>query len=170
MLDEFLGTRRLGSWYPVIDFQHEWDLNESTHWSEISGPLFQMAQPSSDAIPQLDQCWPSGHWKNGRFFYNSAVNNITNVSVTNVYSKPVARLKGKKNKCCLPPYLFVMSDPLTSALYRSIGVRLRKRPNIRSLPGPMTFIHLFRPAHRAPRLLSCSSNGDGDVAKLFWIF
>src|SRR4029077_18993222 len=28
--------------------------------------------------------------KDGRFFYNNAVNNITKVSVTNVYSKPVA--------------------------------------------------------------------------------
>ena len=27
----------------------------------------------------------------------------------------------------------------------------------------MTFIHLFKPAQRAPRLLSCSSNGDGDA-------
>ena len=34
--------------------------------------------------------YEGGYWKNGRFFYNSAVNNIANVSVTNVYSKPVA--------------------------------------------------------------------------------
>jgi hypothetical protein len=33
--------------------------------------------------------YDGGYWKNGRFFYNSVVNNIANVSVTNVYSKPV---------------------------------------------------------------------------------
>ena len=33
--------------------------------------------------------YEGGFWKNGRFFYNSAVNKLT-VSVTNVYSKPVA--------------------------------------------------------------------------------
>ena len=34
--------------------------------------------------------YEGGYWKDGRFFYNSSVNNIANVSVTNVYSKPVA--------------------------------------------------------------------------------
>jgi hypothetical protein len=34
--------------------------------------------------------YEGGYWKNGKFFYNSAVNNITNVAVTNIYSKPVA--------------------------------------------------------------------------------
>ena len=33
--------------------------------------------------------YEGGYWKNGKFFYNSAVNNITNVAVTNIYSKPV---------------------------------------------------------------------------------
>ena len=30
-----------------------------------------------------------GYWNNGTFFYNTAVNNITNVSITNVYHKLV---------------------------------------------------------------------------------
>ncbi len=34
--------------------------------------------------------YEGGYWKNSKFFYNSAVNNINNVSVTNVYSKPAA--------------------------------------------------------------------------------
>jgi hypothetical protein len=34
--------------------------------------------------------YEGGYWKDGRFFYNSSVNNIANVSVTNVYSNPVA--------------------------------------------------------------------------------
>ena len=34
--------------------------------------------------------YEGGYWKDGRFFYNSAVNNIANVSVLNVYSKPIA--------------------------------------------------------------------------------
>ena len=34
--------------------------------------------------------YEGGHWKDGSFFYNSAVNNLTNVAVTNIYSKPVA--------------------------------------------------------------------------------
>ena len=34
--------------------------------------------------------YQGGYLKNGKFFYNSAVNNIAIVSVTNVYSKPVA--------------------------------------------------------------------------------
>jgi hypothetical protein len=34
--------------------------------------------------------YQAGYWKDGRFLYNNAVNNITNVSMTNVYSKPVA--------------------------------------------------------------------------------
>ena len=34
--------------------------------------------------------YEGGYWKDGSFFYNSAVNNLTNVAVTNVYSKPVA--------------------------------------------------------------------------------
>jgi hypothetical protein len=34
--------------------------------------------------------YEGGYWKNGKFFYNSAVNNITNVAVTNIYSKPAA--------------------------------------------------------------------------------
>ena len=34
--------------------------------------------------------YEGGYWKDGSFFYNSAVNNLTNVAVTNVYRKPVA--------------------------------------------------------------------------------
>lgn len=34
--------------------------------------------------------YEGGYWKDGSFFYNSTVNNLTNVAVTNVYSKAVA--------------------------------------------------------------------------------
>jgi len=34
--------------------------------------------------------YEGGHWKDCSFFYNGAVNNLTNVAVTNIYSKPVA--------------------------------------------------------------------------------
>ena len=34
--------------------------------------------------------YEGGYWKDGSFFYNGAVNNLANVAVTNVYSKPVA--------------------------------------------------------------------------------
>jgi hypothetical protein len=33
--------------------------------------------------------YEGGYWNNGTFFYNTAVNNITNVSIANVYHKPV---------------------------------------------------------------------------------
>ncbi len=33
--------------------------------------------------------YEGGYWSNGAFFYNTAVNNITNISITNVYHKPV---------------------------------------------------------------------------------
>ena len=33
--------------------------------------------------------YEGGHWRNGAFFYNQSVNNISNVSVTNVYNKTV---------------------------------------------------------------------------------
>jgi len=33
--------------------------------------------------------YEGGYWRNGAFFYNRTVNNITNVSITNVYSKTV---------------------------------------------------------------------------------
>ena len=33
--------------------------------------------------------YEGGYWNNGAFFYNTAVNNITNSSVTNVFHKPV---------------------------------------------------------------------------------
>ena len=31
-----------------------------------------------------------GYWRNGAFFYNRSVNNITNVNITNVYERPIA--------------------------------------------------------------------------------
>ena len=34
--------------------------------------------------------YEGGYWKAGSFFYNGAVNNLTKVAITNVYSKPVA--------------------------------------------------------------------------------
>jgi hypothetical protein len=33
--------------------------------------------------------YEGGHWDNGRFFYNTSVNNISNVDITNVYNQPV---------------------------------------------------------------------------------
>ena len=33
--------------------------------------------------------YEGGYWRNGNFFYNQSVNNISNVSITNVYSKTV---------------------------------------------------------------------------------
>ena len=33
--------------------------------------------------------YEGGYWRNRQFFYNRTVNNITNVSITNVYSKTV---------------------------------------------------------------------------------
>jgi hypothetical protein len=34
--------------------------------------------------------YEGGYWQDGSFIYNSTVNNLTNVAVTNVYTKPVA--------------------------------------------------------------------------------
>jgi hypothetical protein len=34
--------------------------------------------------------YEGGYWKDGGFFYNSAVNNLANVAVTNIYRKAVA--------------------------------------------------------------------------------
>src|SRR4029077_15741247 len=33
--------------------------------------------------------YDGGYWDHGRFFYNREVNNVRNVNITNVYSKPV---------------------------------------------------------------------------------
>jgi hypothetical protein len=33
--------------------------------------------------------YEGGYWRNGSFFYNRSINNITNVSITNVYNKTV---------------------------------------------------------------------------------
>ena len=33
--------------------------------------------------------YEGGYWRNGAFFYNQSVNNISNVSITNVYNKTV---------------------------------------------------------------------------------
>jgi hypothetical protein len=58
--------------------------------SDIGGRISDFMAGWITALAMMAFGYEGGYWKDGRFFYNSAANKLTNVSVTNVYRKPVA--------------------------------------------------------------------------------